>query len=71
MVQWAHYYAQREGWLEHWATPEGRYPHRLEGVFLELGEHLLLGMLRAAYRVYRRTAVRGIGASVFALLRRR
>ena len=64
-ASWAEWYSsytirgrqwQPEEWLEHWTLEENRYQHPLEEVLVELGETVLLQILRGAYRLFRRSA---------------
>ena len=64
---WAAYYSrytiggrqwQPEEWLEHWTLDENRIQHPLEAVLIELGETVLLQILRGAYVLFRRSSER-------------
>ena len=63
-ASWAEWYSsytiggrqwQPEEWLEHWTLEENQYEHPLEAVLVELGETVLLQILRGAYRLFRRS----------------
>ena len=69
-VSWAEYYSTRtiggqqwqpEEWLEHWGLAENRFEHPLEAVLIELGETVLLQVLRGAYILFRRSVHGGTG----------
>ena len=66
-TSWAEWYSsytiggqqwQPEEWLEHWALDENRFQHPLEAVLIELGETVLLQVLRGAYVLFRRSSER-------------
>ena len=69
-ASWAEYYSTRtiggqqwqpEEWLEHWGRAENRFEHPLEAVLIELGETVLLQVLRGAYILFRRSVHGGTG----------
>ena len=66
-ASWAEWYSsytiggrqwQPEEWLEHWTLDENRFQHPLEAVLIELGETVLLQILRGAYVLFRRSSER-------------
>ena len=69
-ASWAEWYSsytiggqqwQPEEWLEHWGLAENRFQHPLESVLIELGETVLLQILRGAYVLFRRSVHGGTG----------